>query len=103
MIEAKASKVFVFATAGTQKQPKCPSTDEQVKKIWYIYPMEYDSAINRNKIGSSVLILMDLQSVIQSEVSQKEQNAYCILTCMYGIQRNGTGEAIFRVGMEMQM
>ena len=85
MMEAKASKVLVFATARIWKQPKCPSTDEQVKKIWYIYTRECDSAINRNKIGSSVPTWMDLESVIQSELSQKEKNTYCILTCMYAI------------------
>ena len=85
MMEAKASKVLVFATAGTWKQPKCPSPDEQVKKIWYIYTREYDSAISRNKTGSSVLMWMDLESVIQSEVGQKEKNTDCILTCMHGI------------------
>ena len=69
----KSFKSAVFATAGTWKQPKCPSTDEQVKKIWYIYTREYDSAINRNKIGSSVLMWMDLESVLQSELSQKEK------------------------------
>ena len=63
-----------------EKQPKCPSTDEWIKKMWSIYTMEYYSAIKRNKIGSFVEKLMNLETVIQSEVSQKEKNKYHILT-----------------------
>ena len=59
--------------ARSWKQPKCPSTDEWVKKMWYIYRMEYYSAIKRNKIGSFVETWMDLETVIQSEVSEKEK------------------------------
>ena len=70
----------LFTIARTWKQPKCPSTDEWIKKIWYIYTMEYYSAIKNNEIGSSVETWMDLESVIQTEVSQKNKNKYCILT-----------------------
>ena len=56
------------------KQPKCPSTDEWMKNLWYIYTMEYYSAITRNKIELFVVRWMDVESVIQSEVSQKEKN-----------------------------
>ena len=69
----------------TWKQPKCPSTDEWIKKMWYIYTMEYYSAIERNEIELFVVRWMDLESVIQSEVSQKEKNKYCMLTHTYGI------------------
>ena len=65
--------------------PKCPSTDEWVKKMWHIYTMEYYSAIKRNEIELFVLRWMDLESVIQSEVSQKEKNKYHMLTHIYGI------------------
>ena len=75
----------LLTIARTWKQPKCPSTDEWIKKMWYIYIMEYYSAIKRNEIGSFVEMWMDLESVIQSEVSQKEKNKYCILTHIYGI------------------
>ena len=75
----------LFTIAKTWKQPKCPSTEEWIKKIWYIYTMEYYSAIKRNEIGSFVEMWLDLESVIQSEVSQKEQNKYCILTHICGI------------------
>ena len=79
----------LFTIARTWKQPKCPSTDEWIKTIyihthiyiqwniytveWHIYTMEYYSAIKRNEIGSFVEMLMDLESVIWSEVSQKER------------------------------
>ena len=75
----------LFTTVRTWKQPKCPSTDEWIKKMWYIYTMEYYSDIKRNKIELSVVRWTDLESVIQSEVSQKEKNKYQILTHIYGI------------------
>ena len=55
-------------------KPKCPSTEEWIKKMWYVYTMEYYSAIKRNEIGSFVDTRMDLETVIQSEVSQKEKS-----------------------------
>ena len=57
---------------------KCRSTKEWIKKKWYIYTMEYYSAIKRNELGSFVETWMDLETVIQSEVSQKEKNKYHI-------------------------
>ena len=75
----------LFTIARSWKQPKCPSTEEWIKKMWYIYTMEYYSAIKRNEIGSFVEMRMDLETVIQSEVSQKEKNKYRILTHIYGI------------------
>ena len=62
----------LFTIARTWKQPKCPSTAEWIKKMWYIYTMEYYSAIKRNEIGSFVEMWMELESVIQSVISQKE-------------------------------
>ena len=70
----------LFTIARAWKQPKCPSAEEWIKKMWYIYTMEYYSAIKRNDTGSFVEMWVDLESVIQSEVSQKEKNKYCILT-----------------------
>ena len=70
----------LFTVARSWKQPKCPSTDEWIKKTWYIYTVEYYSAIKRNEIGSSVETWMDLEAVIQSELSRKEKNKYRILT-----------------------
>ena len=75
----------LFTVARTWKQPKCPSTDEWIKKMWHIYTMEYYSAIKRNKIELFVVRWMELGSVIQSEVSQKEKNKYHMLAHIYGI------------------
>ena len=75
----------LFTVARTWKQPSCPSTDEWIKKMWHLYKMEYYSAINRNKAELFVVRWIDLESVIQSEVSQKEKNKYCMLTHIYGI------------------
>ena len=75
----------LFTIARTWKQPKCPSTDEWIKKIWYMYTMEYYSAIKRNEIELFVVRRMDLESVIHSEVSHKEKNKYHILTHICGI------------------
>ena len=69
----------------TRKQPKRPSTEEWIKKMWYIYTMDYYSAIKRNEIGSFVETWMDLETVIQSEVSQEEKNKYHTLTHICGI------------------
>ena len=74
----------LFTIARTWKQPKCPSTDEWIKKMLYIYTMEYYSAIKRNEIGSLVEMWMDVETVVQSEVSQKEKNKYHILTHICG-------------------
>ena len=74
----------LFTIARSRKQPKCPSIDEWIKKMWYMYTMEYYSAIKRNEIGSFVEMWMDLETVIQSEVSQKEKNKYHILMHICG-------------------
>ena len=75
----------LFTIARTWKQLKCPTIDEWIKKMWYPYTVEYYSAITRNEIGSFVEIWMDPESVIQSEVSQKERNKYHILMHICGI------------------
>ena len=75
----------LFTIARTWKQSKCPSTDEWTKKMRYIYIMEYYSAIKTNEIGPFVEMRMDFESVIQSEVSQKEKNKYHMLTHIHGI------------------
>ena len=75
----------LFTIARTWNQPKDPSTDEWIKKMWHIYPVEYYSAIQRKEIELFVVKWMDLESVIQSEVSQKEKNKYRILMHICGI------------------
>ena len=67
----------LFTIARTWKQPKCPSTDEWIKKMRHVYTMEYYSAIKRNKIKLFVLRWMDLESVIQSEVRKRKTNTIC--------------------------
>ena len=71
--------------ARTWKQPRCPSTNEWIKKLWYMYTMGYYSAIKRNAFDSVLIKWMNLESIIYSEVSQKEKNQYHILTHIYGI------------------
>ena len=86
--KVSCTTVFIaalFTIVRTWKQPKCPPTDEWIKKMWHIYTMEYYSAINRNETELFVVRQMGLASVIQSEVSQKEKNKYCMLTHTYGI------------------
>ena len=63
----------LFTIAKTWKQPRCPSTGEWIKKLWYIYTMEYYSAVKRDTFESVVIRWMNLESIIQSEVSQKER------------------------------
>ena len=75
----------LFTIARTWKQPRCPSTDEWIKKLWYIYPMEYYSAIKMNTFELVLMRWMNLEPIIQSEVSQKEKDKYPILTHIYGI------------------
>ena len=71
-------------TARTWKEPRCPLADEWIRKLWYIY-MEYYSAIKKNSFESVLMRWMKLESIIQSEVSQKEKHQYSILTHIYGI------------------
>ena len=68
----------LFTIVRSWKQPKCPSTDEWIKKMWYIHTMEYYSAIKRNEIGSFVEMWVDVETVIQSEVSQKKKKSKII-------------------------
>ena len=84
----------LFIIARSWKQPKCPLTDKWIKKMWYVYIMEYYSAIKRKEIGSFVETWMDPETVIQSEVSQKEKNKYRILTHVCEIWKNGDRKSV---------
>ena len=75
----------LFITARTWKQPRCPSADEWIRKLWYIHTMEYYSAITKNSFESVLMRWMKLEPIIQSEVSQKDKDHYSILTHIYGI------------------
>ena len=77
----------LFTIARTWKQPKCPSTEEWIKKMWHIYTMEYYSAIKRNKIELFVVRWVDLESVIQSEVSQKEKQIPYANTYIWNLKK----------------
>ena len=65
--------VRLFSIARSWKQPRCLSTDEWIKKLWYIYTKEYYSAIKRNTFESILMRWMNLEPIIQSEVSQKRK------------------------------
>ena len=75
----------LFTIVRTWEQPRCPSVDEWIRKLWYIYTMECYSAIKKNAFESVLMRWMKLETIIQSEVSQKEKHQYSILTHIYGI------------------
>ena len=75
----------LFTIARTWKQPKCPSTEEWIKKMWYIYTMEYYSAIKKNKIMPFAATWMDLGILILSVVSQTEKDKYHMISLICGI------------------
>ena len=75
----------LFTIARIWKQPRCPLTDEWIKKLWYIYSMEYYLAVKRNAFESVLMRWMNLEPIIQSEVSQKEKDKHHILMHMYRI------------------
>ena len=74
----------LFAIAKTWKQPKCPSTEEWIKKRWYIYTMEYYSAIKKNKIPAFLATWMDLEIIMLSEVSQTMGHQHQMLSLTSG-------------------
>ena len=74
-----------FIIARTWKQPRCPSADEWIRKLWYIYTMEYYSAIEKDTFESVLTRWIKLEPIIQNEVSQKEKYQYSILKHIYGI------------------
>ena len=77
----------LFIIARTWKQPRCPSAYEWIRKLWYIYTMEYYPAIKKNTFESVLMRWMKLEPIIQSEVSQKEKHQYSILIHIYGIRK----------------
>ena len=89
-----------FTIARTWKQPRCPSAEEWIRKLWYIYTMEYYSAIKNNTFESVPMRWMNLEPIIQSEVSQKEKDKYQLLTYLYGIQKDGNDDPICKAPKE---
>ena len=69
----------LFTIARTWKQPRCPLADEWIRKLWYIYTMDYYSTIKKNAFESVLMRWIKVEPIIQSEVSQKEKNQYSIL------------------------
>jgi len=82
----------LFTIARTWKQPRCPLINEWIKKLWFIYTKEYYSATKRNTFELVLMRWMNLEPIIQSEVSWKEKDKYCILIYIYRIYKNGTEE-----------
>ena len=75
----------LFTIVKTWKQPKCSLTDEWIKKMWYIYTIEYYSAIKMNEIMSFAATWMDLEIIILSELSQTEKDKYHMILLIWGI------------------
>ena len=73
----------LFTVARTWKQPRCPPRDECIKKLWYIYTVEYKLAIKKNTFESVLMWWLNVEPITQSERSQKEENKHCILTHEY--------------------
>ena len=71
--------------------------------MWYIYAMEYYSAIKRNTFESVLMRWRTLDPIIQSEVSQKQKDRYCVLMHIYGIEKDGTNDPMYRAAKEIQM
>ena len=84
----------LFIIARTWKQPRCTSADEWIRKLWYMYTMEYYSAIKKNAFESVLMRWMKLEPITQSKVSQKEKHQYSILTHISGIYKDGNDEPI---------
>ena len=70
----------LFTIAKTWKQPKCPSRDEWIKKMWYRYTKEYYSAIKKDEILPFATTWMDLEGIMLSEISQREKVKYCMIS-----------------------
>ena len=77
--------VVLFTIAKTWKQPKYPLTKGWIKKMWYVYTMEYYSAIKKNEIMPFVAPWMDLDIIIISEVSQAKRDRYHMILLIWGI------------------
>ena len=75
----------LFIIAKTWKQPRCPSTDDQIRKMWYVYTFEYYSAMKKNNIMPFAAAWMELETLILSEISQKEKDKYHMISLISGI------------------
>ena len=93
----------LFTIARTWKQLRCLSADKWIRKLCYIYTMEYNSAVKKNAFESVLMRWMKLEPIIQSEVSQKEKHQYSILTHIYVIYKDGNDDPVCKTAKETQM
>ena len=93
----------LFIIARTWKQPRCPSADKWIRKLWYIYTMEYYSAIKKNPFELVLMRWVKLEPIIQSEVSQKEKHQYSTLTHICRIQKDVNDNPVCKTTKETQM
>jgi hypothetical protein len=75
----------LFTTAKLWKQPRCPSTDKWIKKVLYLYTMEFDSATKKNELLSFASKWMELENIILSEVSQAQKAKNCMFSLICGL------------------
>ena len=92
----------LFTVAKTWKQPKCPSTDDWIKKMWYIYTMEYYSAIKKNEILPFAAMWMDPENSVLSEISQTEKRQILYTTYMWNL-KNNTNECTCKTETDSQI
>ena len=91
----------LFTIARTWKLPKCPSTEEWIKKMWYIYTMEYYSAIKKNEIMPLAATWMELEIIILSELRQKDRQISYDITNMWNLKYD-TNELIYKTETDSQ-
>ena len=104
--ETRVPPMFIaalFILARTWKQPRCPSADEWIRTLWYIYTMRYYSTTKKNTFDSVLKRWILLEPIIQSEVSQKQKHQYNILMHIYGIQKDGNDNPICETAKETQI
>ena len=92
----------LFTIAKTWKQPRCPLTDEWIRKMWYIYTREYYSAIKQNEIMPFEAIWTDIEIIILSDISQREKDKYHMISLICRILKNDTNELIYKIEIDSQ-
>ena len=95
--------ITLFIITWTWVQPRCSSAYEWIKKLWYMYTVEYYSALKKNTFESVLMRWMKLEPIIQSKVSQKEKHQYSILMHIYGIYKDDNDNPVCETAKETQM
>ena len=93
----------LFTIARTWKQPRCPLADKWIRKLWYMYTMEYYSPVKKHTLESVLRRWVKLEPIIDSEVSQKEKHQYSVLRHIYEIQKDGNNDPICKTAKETQI